>query len=162
MTESWLLLYDALPAFTAADLSCCLFWVFLPLVLSSASEMQCSISLRSWDWLGLFRIIQNNAGQSTLLHLTESGQRVYPLYTSELIRLFLSSVTSINKNPVPLEAMHAHAITPCFTDDVVCFELWAVPSLRHTFILPVILVQVDLNFSVQRMLLQTGSGFCKV
>ncbi len=53
----------------------------------------------------------------------------------------------INKNPVPLEAMHAHAITPCFTDDVVCFELWAVPSLRHTFFLPVILVQVDLNFS---------------
>ncbi len=35
------------------------------------------------------------------------------LYTSELIRLLLSSVTSSlnTSNPVPLEVMHAHAIT---------------------------------------------------
>ncbi len=49
---------------------------------------------------------------STLLHLTESGQSI-SLYSSELFRLLLSSVISSQNtsDPVPLEAMHAHAIT---------------------------------------------------
>ena len=60
------------------------------------------------------------------------------LNTSQFIRLLLSCVTSsINTSDAePLAAMHAPAITLpplCFTDDVVCFRLWAVPRLHHAF-----------------------------
>ena len=61
--------------------------------------------------------------------------------TSEFILLLLSAVTSsINtREPVPLAAIHAHTITlppPCFTDEVVWFGSWAVPSLLHTLLFP--------------------------
>ncbi len=70
------------------------------------------------------------------------------LYALEL----LSSVTSpINSNPGPATGSNAyschHTTPPCFTDDVVCFGSWAVPSLLHTLFLHVNLVQVDLKFS---------------
>ncbi len=96
-----------------------------------------------------------SAVQSTLLHLAESGQRVYPsLSTSEFIRLLLSSVTSsINtSNPVPLEAMNAHTITLLQYSTMFhrwCCMLWNMSCSKPSpyFFLPVILVQVDLNFS---------------
>ena len=61
--------------------------------------------------------------------------------TSEFILLLLSAVTSsINtREPVPLAAIHAHAMIlppPCFTDEVVCFGSWAVPFLLHTVLFP--------------------------
>ncbi len=95
-----------------------------------------------------------SAVQSTLLHLAESGQRVYPsLSTSEFIRLLLSSVTSsINSsNPVPLEAMNAHTITLLQFSTMFhrwCCMLWNMSCSMPSpyFFLPVILVQVDLNF----------------
>ncbi len=111
----------------------------------------CSIGLRSRDWLGHCRIFHFftfknswvafavlyvlghhpcllwSTAQSTLLHLAEPGQRVYP-YT----RLLLSSVSSSlnTSNPVPLEAMLI------YHTDVVSFGSWAVPSLLHTFSSP--------------------------
>ncbi len=91
-----------------------------------------------------------SAVQSSLLHLTESGQRVY-LYTSEFFWLLLSSVTSSlnTSNPVPLEAMHAHAITLLHhvSQMILCaFDHELFQSFSVLF-LSVILVQVDLNFS---------------
>ncbi len=122
---------DALP-----DLYCSwlqlLFFVGLSALSFVLSKWNaCSVGLKSGNWLGhcrIFHLLPSkspglfllyvlghcplviwSAIQSTLLHLTESGQRVYiSQYTSELIRLLLSSVTlSLNtSNPVPLEAMH--------------------------------------------------------
>ena len=87
--------------------------------------------------------------------------------TSEFILLLLSAVTSsINtREPVPLAAIHAHAITqppPCFTDEVVCFGSWAVPSLLHTLLFPSFWYKLIFVSSVHRMLFQncTGSFRC--
>ncbi len=49
---------------------------------------------------------------------------------------------------------------PCFTDDVVCFGSWAVPSLLHILFLPIILVQVDLNFSRSKNAFSEVVCFC--
>ncbi len=43
------------------------------------------------------------------------------------------------RGAVPETAMHAHAITPpppCFTDEVVCLGLFAVPFFLHIFAFP--------------------------
>ena len=88
--------------------------------------------------LGHCPCVKWSAVQLTSLNLAESEQTIY----SHTIHLIASSVTSpiTTSDPVPLEAMHAHAITlppPCFTDDEVCFGSRAVP---------IILVQFDLSF----------------
>ena len=57
--------------------------------------------------------------------MAEYEQIILPK-TQEFILLLLSAVTSINtREPVPLAAIHAHAMTlppPRFTDEVVCFR----------------------------------------
>ncbi len=140
-------------------------WVFLLLVFSLTSEMRLTqplqntplfFTLKNDPFLLLLYVLGHrpfvlcSAVQSSLLHLTESGQRVY-LYTSEFFWLLLSSVTSSlnTSNPVPLEAMHAHAITLLHhvSQMILCaFDHELFQSLSVLF-LSVILVQVDLNFS---------------
>ena len=84
------------------------------------------------------------------------------LRSDESTWLLLSSVWSINtSDPVPLEAIHAHAITLpplCFTDDGVCFGSWAIPSLLHTSFFPSVWYRLILVSSVQRMLFQNWAG----
>ena len=86
-----------------------------------------------------------------------------PRNTSEFILLLLSAVTSsVNtREPVPLAAIHAHAMTlppPCFTDEVVCFGWWAVPFLLHTLLFPSLWYKLILVSSVHRMFFQNCNG----
>ncbi len=121
-------------AFTAADFSS-LFVGLSAFSFVFSKWNACSIELRSGDWLGHFRIFHfftfKNSwvtfavcfGSSSICTMKCRPINIAPfdwiwaesisLYTSEFIQLLLSSVTpSINtSNPVPLEAMHAHAIT---------------------------------------------------
>ncbi len=136
---------DALPGLYCSWLQL-LFFVGLSALSFVLSKWNaCSVGLKSGNWLGhcrIFHLLPSkspglfllyvlghcplviwSAIQSTLLHLTESGQRVYiSQYTSELIRLLLSSVTlSLNtSNPVPLEAMHAHSIIHHVSQMMLC------------------------------------------
>ncbi len=84
--------------------------------------------------------------------------------TSEFILLLLSAVTSsINtREPVPLAAIHAHAMTlppPCYTDEVVYLGSWAVPSFSILFLFPSLWYKLILVSSVHRMLFQNCEGF---
>ncbi len=54
--------------------------------------------------------------------------------------------------------MPLHCST-CFTDDVVCFGSWAVPSLFHTFFFLSFWYRLILISAVWRILLQKWSGF---
>ncbi len=85
------------------------------------------------------------------------------LYTSELIRLLLSSVSSLNTSkPEPLEAIHAHASRSCITllhvsQMMLCaFGLMSCSKPSPDFFLPVILILIS---AVQRMLFQKWCGF---
>ncbi len=97
-------------------------WVFLPLVLFSASEMHAQLG---WD-------------QEIDLAIAEYSTfwpESVALYTSEWIRLLLSSVNT--SNPVPLEAMHAHAFTLLHHVSQMMFydsnhELFRTLSSRHS------------------------------
>ncbi len=78
------------------------------------------------------------------------------LYTSEFIRLLLSSVmSSINtSNPEPLEA-----IIPGDSPKMLnVFGSWAVPSLLHTVFFPSFWCSLILIPAVHRMLFQKCSG----
>ncbi len=91
------------------DCFCCMFWVIVHLYYEAPSNQLCSI------WLNLGR-------EYISIHF-----RIHPS---------ASVSSSLNtSNPEPLEAMQFmhHTAPPCFTDDVVCFGSWAVPSLLHTF-----------------------------
>ncbi len=112
--------------------------------------------------LGHCPLVIWSAIQSTLLHLTESGQRVYiSQYTSELIRLLLSSVTlSLNtSNPVPLEAMHAHSIIHHVSQMMLCalyrelFQAFVFLSFWYRFIL---------ISAIQRMFSRSGLALLNV
>ncbi len=122
------LLYDALPGLYCSWLQ--LLWVFLPLVLSSASEMHAQSSLawplpniplsylqNSWVAFAIcFVALSIRTMKRRPIHFATFGwiwaERI-SLYISYFIQLLLSSVTSsINtSNPVPLEDKHTHAIT---------------------------------------------------
>ncbi len=164
-------------AFTAADFSCCLFVGLSAFSFVFSEWNACSIRLKSGDWLCRilnFFTFKNSRVAFTVCFGSPSSictmkhrpiqpfgwiwAESIPLYTSEWIRLLLSSVTSSpnTSNPVPLEAMHTHAITalPGFTDDVVCFGSWAVPSLFHTFFFLSFWYRLNLISAVQRMLFQ--------
>ncbi len=56
--------------------------------------------------------------------------------------------------------MPSHA-PPCFTDGVVCFGSWAVPSLLHTFFLS-LWYRLILIAAIQRILCHKWSGFLDV
>ncbi len=102
-------------AFTAAEFSCCLFVGLSAFSFVFSKWNAWSIGLRSGDWLSL----QNIPLFYLLLSFIKFAvfdliwAESISLNTSELIQLLLSSVTSsINtSSTVPLEAMHAHAIT---------------------------------------------------
>lgn len=102
-------------------------WVIIHLYCEALSNKHC------WIWLSLSR-------QYISIHV-----RIHPAAP-----VFVASSIN-NSDPVPLEAMHAHAITlppPCSTDDDWS---WATPSLFHTFFLPSFWYRLVLVLSVQRM-----------
>ncbi len=147
-------------AFTATDFSCCL-WVFLPLVLSSESEIQCSIRLQMNQEIDLAIAEYSTFSPSRVAFAVCFGYIWRPigfmkrrpfaafgwiwsesksLCTSEFIRLLLSSVTSSvhisNHSASPGICSYHHTM----------FHRWSMLWIM-SFVLPVILVQVDLNFS---------------
>ncbi len=128
-------------------------WGFLSLVLSSASEMHAQ---SCWDQeidlaiakyytfylqklLGcfccMFWIIVHEAPPNQLCSIWLNLGREYISIHFRILPA-ASVTSSLNtSNPVPLEAiqfMH-HTAPPCFTEEVVWFGSWAVPSLLHTF-----------------------------
>ncbi len=141
-------------------------WVFLPLVLSSASEMHAQ---SSWDQgtdlaiseystffnhqklLGcfccmfcvivhLYYAVPPNQLCSIWLNL---GREYIPIHFrihSAAFVLCHTINTQYTNNPVPLEAMHAHAITLLHHVSqmvlLYMFGSWAVPSLLHTCFFP--------------------------
>ncbi len=172
-------------AFTAADFSCCLFVGRAAFSFVFSKWNSCSIGLRSGDWLGHCRIFHfitfKNSwvafagcfGSSSIcakkhhpINFAAFGwiwAESISLYTSKFIRLLLSSVTSpLNtSNPVPLEAMHAHA-SHCLhhVSQMMLYGSWAVPSLFHShFFFPSFWCMLILIPAVQRMLFQKCSGF---
>ncbi len=100
-------------------------WVFLPLVLSLASEMhaqdqEIDLAITEYSFLPskthfalCFRSSLICAMKRRPINFGWIWAESISLYTSEFMRLFLSSVTSSlnTSNPVPLEAMHVYAIT---------------------------------------------------
>ncbi len=168
-------------AFTAADFSCCLF--VGPSVFSFVfSKLNaCSIGLKSGDWHGHCRIFHFFTFKNSWVVFSVCFGSLYTrtmkchainfdaigwiwadsisLYTSEFIRLLLSSVTSSlnTSNPVPLEAMHT--TPPCFTNYVVCFGSWAVPSLLQTFFFPSFCNRLILISNLPKIIFQKWSGF---
>ncbi len=170
-------------AFTAADFSCCLFVGLSAFSFVYSKWNACSIGLKSGDWLGHCKIFHFFNLQKLLgcfccmfwviVHLYYDApsnqlcafdwiwaESIY-LYTSEFIRLLLSSVTpSLNTSATGSHAWSCHhTAPPCFTDDVVCFGSWAVPSLLHTFFFPSFWYRFIFISAVQRMLFQKWTGF---
>ncbi len=136
-------------------------WIFLPLILSSEMHAQ-SCWNQEIDFILPLQNIPLFYLQKLLGCFVQHRPIIFApfdwiwaesisLYTSEFIRLLLSSVTSSlnTSNPVPLEAMHSYAIT--LLHHVSQMMLYALDhELFQAFsilFLPVILVQVDLNFS---------------
>ncbi len=167
ITRDWVSSFVMLcQAFTAADFSCCLFVGLSAFSFVFSKWNACSIGLRSGDWLGHCRIFHfftfknSRVAFAVCLGHRPVVLKRHPinfaafgwiwadsisLYTSEFIQLLLSSVTSsINtSNPVPLEAMHSHAIT--LLHHVSQMMLYALELFKAFSIL--FSSQVDLNFS---------------
>ncbi len=141
ITRDWVSCFMMLcQAFTVADFSCCLFVGLSAFSFVFSKWNACSIELKSGDWLGHCRIFHFLTFKNSWVAFAECFGSLsirtmkrrpinfaafglnlaegISLYTSEFIQLLLSSVTSsINtSNPVPLEAMHAHAITLLHSD----------------------------------------------
>ncbi len=119
-------------------------WLFLPLVLSSASEMHAQSGWDQKETPGLFllyvlghRPFELSAVQSSLLYLTESGHRVYSCALQNSSGCFCLLNSS---NP---GSCH-HTAPPCFTDEHELFQ--AFPY----FFLPIILIHLALNFSCSK------------
>ncbi len=111
---------------------CCMFWVIVHLYYEAPPNQLCAI------WLNLgreyipihFRIPPATA---VLCHIITKHQWLW--------------------KPVPLEAMHAHAITLLHqVSQIMFFGSWAVPSLLHTFVFPSFWYRLILISAVQRML----------
>ncbi len=152
-------------AFAAADFSCFFFFVGLSTFsLSSASENACLIGLRSGVLLVYCRIFHflpsKTPGSFAIVHLyyeapsnqlcciwLNLGRQYIPVHFRMLLSSVISSVNT--SNPVPLEAMHAHVITLLHHVSQMMLCAWIMSCSKSSpyFFLPVILVQVDLNFS---------------
>ncbi len=168
-------------ASTATVFSSCLFLEHFPFSFVFSKWNACSIGFRSGDWLGhcitvhffsfknslvAFAVCFGSLSICTVKRHPMSSEAFGWIWadniarnTSEFILLLLSAVTSsINtREPVPLAAIHAHAMTlppPCFTDEVVCLGSWAVPFLLHTLLFPSLWYKLILVSSVHRMLFQ--------
>ncbi len=173
-------------ASTATVFSSCLFFGHFPFSFVFSKWNACSIGFRSGDWLGhcitvhffpfknslvAFAVCFGSLSICTVKRRPMSSEAFGWIWadniarnTSEFILLLLSAVTSsINtREPVPLAATHAHAMTlppPCFTDEVVCLGSWAVPFLLHTLLFPSLWYKLILVSSVHRMLFQNCEGF---
>ncbi len=173
-------------ASTATVFSSCLFLGHFPFSFVFSKWNACSIGFRSGDWLGhcitvhffpfknslvAFAVCFGSLSICTVKRRPMSSEAFGWIWadniarnTSEFILLLLSAVTSsINtREPVPLAAIHAHAMTlppPCFTDEVVCLGLWAVPFLLYTLLFPSLWYKLILVSSVHRMLFQNCEGF---
>ncbi len=173
-------------ASTATVFSSCLFLGHFPFSFVFSKWNACSIGFRSGDWLGhcitvhffpfknslvAFAVCFGSLSICTVKRRPMSSEAFGWIWadniarnTSEFILLLLSAVTSsINtREPVPLAAIHAHAMTlppPCFTDEVVCLGSWAVPFLLHTLLFPSLWYKLILVSSVHRMLFQNCEGF---
>ncbi len=172
-------------ASTATVFSSCLFLGHFPFSFVFSKWNACSIGFRSGDWLGhcitvhffpfknslvAFAVCFGSLSICTVKRRPMSSEAFGWIWadniarnTSEFILLLLSAVTSsINtREPVPLAAIHAHAMTlppPCFTDEVVCLGSWAVPFLLHTLLFPSLWYKLILVSSVHRMLFQNCEG----
>ncbi len=146
--------------------------VFLPLVLSSVSAMHarsgwdqeidlaiaeystflpsktpgllsmksCPINFAAYDWIWAGSIyLRINLTYSVFCHI-------------------INKHTSNSATGSHACSCH-HTAPPCFTDDVVCFGSWAVPSLPHTFFFPLFGYRLILISANQRMLFKKLSGF---
>ncbi len=146
ITKDCLLLCDALPGLYCSWLQLLFVCGFvLPLVLSSASEMQAQSGWNQETDLAIseyFNVYLQKLlcfccmfGSSSIctmkcrpINFAAFGwiwANSISLYTSAFFRLLLSSVTSsINtSNPVPLEAMHACAITLLHVSQMMLYAL---------------------------------------
>ncbi len=177
---------DALPGLYCNCLQICLFLGHFPFSFVFSKWNACSIGFRSGDWLGhcitvhffpfknslvAFAVCFGSLSICTVKRCPMSSEAfgwiladIIARNTSEFILLLLSAVTSsINtREPVPLAAIHAHAMTlppPCFTDEVLCLGSWAVPFLLHTLLFPSLWFKLILVSSVHRMLFQNCEGF---
>ncbi len=173
-------------ASTATVFSSCLFLGHFPFSFVFSKWNACSIGFRSGDWLGhcitvhffpfknslvAFAVCFGSLSICTVKRRPMSSEAFGWIWadniarnTSEFILLHLSAVTSsINtREPIPLAAIHAHAMTlppPCFTDEVVCLGSWAVPFLLHTLLFPSLWYKLILVSSVHRILFQNCEGF---
>ena len=173
-------------ASTATVFSSRLFLGHFPFSFVFSKSNACSIGFRSGVWLGhcitfhffalknylvTFAVCFGSLSICTVKCRPMSSEAFGWIWayniarnTSEFILLLLSAVTSsINtREPVPLAAIHAHAMTLpplCFTDEVVCFGSWAVPFLLHTLPFPSIWYKLIFVSSVHRMLFQNCKGF---
>ncbi len=154
-------------------------WLFLPLVLSSASEMLLDrVEIRRLTWplqnIPLFLPSKTPGllllcfGSSSICTTFMKHRAIYfaafgwiwadsiSIYT-EFFQLLLFSVTSsINtSNPVPLEAMHTHAITQLHVSQMM---LYALDHL-HTYFILQFWYRLILFSAFQRMLLKKWSGY---
>ncbi len=120
----------------------------------------CLIGLKLGDWLGHSRILHFLPSKTLgLLLLCVLGQRPFLLWSvinfapfdwiwAEYIPILFRIIPAasvlchiITKHQWPsATGSHAcschHTAPPCFTDVVVCFGSWAVPSFLHTFFFP--------------------------
>ncbi len=183
ITRRWV---SSLVMLCQAVFSSCLFLGHFPFSFVFSKWNACSIGFRSGDWLGhcitvhffpfknslvAFAVCFGSLSICTVKRRPMSSEAFGWIWadniarnTSEFILLLLSAVTSsINtREPVPLAAIHAHAMTlppPCFTDEVVCLGSWAVPFLLHTLLFPSLWYKLILVSSVHRMLFQNCEGF---
>ncbi len=167
-------------AFTAADFSCCLF-VGLSAFSFIFSEWNAAQSGRDQEIDSAIAEHSTFLPSKTpgLLLMYVLGHLYYEapsnqlsafdwiwadsisLYTSEFIRLLLSSVSSSlnSSNPEPLEAKHAHASHCSTMFQMIGFGSWAVPSLLHTFFFSSFWYRLILISAIQRMLFQKWSVF---
>ncbi len=163
---------DALPGLYCNRLQFLLVLGAFPFSFVFSKWNACSIGFRSGDWLGhcitvhffpfknslvAFAVCFGSLSICTVKRRPMSSEAFGWIWanniarnTSEFILLLLSAVTSsINtREPVPLAAIHAHAMTlppPCFTDEGGMLRIMSSSFPSPYSSLPITLVQVDLG-----------------